>query len=179
MEKNQTQIGNYAPDFELKGIDEKVHHLASYLKTFQGIAVVFMKNSCPYVDLYINRLKKIQETWSDQGFTLIGINSEPAKSGYGEYFEEMKQFGKSKNLNFPYLRDTNQDVGNCFKVTVTPEVFLIDNQGIIRYQGRIDDCAEMEEKVENNYLEKNIAALLQGKSIKPEFIKAVGTPIEI
>jgi len=36
-----TPIGNYAPDFEVLGVDDEVHHLARYLEKYQVIAVIF------------------------------------------------------------------------------------------------------------------------------------------
>jgi len=46
------KIGHYAPDFELPGIDDTVHHLARYLEKFQAVGVVMMRNHCPYVHPY-------------------------------------------------------------------------------------------------------------------------------
>ncbi|HEY9751085.1 MAG TPA: redoxin domain-containing protein, partial [Allocoleopsis sp.] len=75
METVGTTIGSYAPDFELPGIDNAVHHLARYLERSKAVGVVFMCNHCPYVRLYLDRLKQIQATFQGQKFTLIGINA--------------------------------------------------------------------------------------------------------
>ena len=48
-----TAIGSYAPDFELPGSDESVHHLSRYLERFKAVGVVFMCNHCPYVHMYL------------------------------------------------------------------------------------------------------------------------------
>ena len=53
METVGTTIGSYAPDFELPGIDNAVHHLARYLERSKAVGVVFMCNHCPYVRLYL------------------------------------------------------------------------------------------------------------------------------
>ncbi len=37
-----------APDFELLGVDDKKHSLASY-KDYDAVLVIFMCNHCPYV----------------------------------------------------------------------------------------------------------------------------------
>ena len=78
MEKMSTVIGSYAPDFEIPGIDGSVHHLARYLDQFRAVGVVFMCNHCPYVKLYLDRLKQIQTEFQSQGVTLVGINSNDA-----------------------------------------------------------------------------------------------------
>ena len=33
-EQTNSVLNNYAPDFELPGIDEQVHHLTKYLENF-------------------------------------------------------------------------------------------------------------------------------------------------
>ena len=78
LEKNGTPIGSYAPDFELRGIDDQVYHLARYLEKFRAVGVVFMCNHCPDVWLYLDRLKKLQASFHHQGFTLMGINANDA-----------------------------------------------------------------------------------------------------
>jgi hypothetical protein len=49
------------------------------------------------------------------------------------------------------------------KAAVTPEAFLMDQQGILRYAGRIDDRRE-QELVKNAVLNKAIVAVLSGKT---------------
>ena len=80
-----TPINGYAPDFELPGVDEEVHHLARYLEKFRAIAVIFMCNHCPYVQLYLNRIKELQADFQDRDVTLIGINANDAVSLFDLY----------------------------------------------------------------------------------------------
>ena len=71
METTGTPIDGYAPDFELPGVDDEVHHLARYLEKFRVIGVIFMCNHCPYVHLYLNRLKEIQADFQTQKVILF------------------------------------------------------------------------------------------------------------
>jgi peroxiredoxin len=89
MEKTGTTIGSYAPDFELPGTDGAVHHLARYLEKFRAVGVVFMCNHCPYVRLYLDRLKQLQVEFQAQGFTLIGINPNDAEQYPEDSFESI------------------------------------------------------------------------------------------
>lgn len=177
MEKTGTPIGSYAPDFELPGIDDKVHHLSRYLERYRAIGVVFMCNHCPYVQLYLDRLIEIQAEFQERGFTLIGINANDAFQYPEDSFENMKILAAHR-LNFPYLRDTTQDVARCFGATKTPEVYLIDNAGIVRYSGGIDDNPQEPEAVRVHYLRDAIACLLQGNTITPESTDAVGCSVK-
>lgn len=124
-----TSIGSYAPDFELPGVDGEVHHLAQYLEKYRAIGVIFMCNHCPYVGLYLERLKQIQTDFLASGFTLIGINANDATQYPEDSFENMKAFAATRNLNFPYLRDPTQDVARSFGASITPEAFFIRSSG--------------------------------------------------
>jgi peroxiredoxin len=178
VEKPDTFLGNYAPDFELPGIDEAVYHLASYLKNNRGVAVIFMCNHCPYVGLYLERLKQIQSEFQAQGFTLIGINSNDATQYVEDSFEKMKTFAEQKQLNFPYLWDSNQDVAHSFGAQKTPEVFLLDNTGILRYTGAIDDNPQEPEAVQAHYLRDAIAAVVKGEAVTPASTEAIGCSLK-
>jgi peroxiredoxin len=178
METLNTPTNTYAPDFELPGIDEKVYHLGRYLENYQAVAVVFIGNNCPYVNSYLDRLKQIQQKFESRGFSLIAINSNDNGGTLEDSFESMKSFAAKNDLNFPYLRDPTQDVAKSFKATVTPEVFLLNKQSIVMYKGRIDDCQESLDRVQNPYLESNIEALLNKTAISPSFTEAIGSSIK-
>ena len=171
-------IGNYAPDFEIPGIDKEVYHLGSYRKKYKAIAVVFMGNLSSEVDQYIERLKQIQTDFSSQGFTVMGIDSNYRLEPIADSMEMMKKYAQDKQLNFPYLRDPTQDVAKSFKTKVIPTVYLLDSDAVIRYQGRIDDCAESVDGVNNHYLRDSIAAVLRDRQVAKDYVKPVGKEIK-
>lgn len=138
-------IGQYAPDFELQGVDEKVYHLSRYLEEYQAIAVVFLSNSCPNARGSIDSLKALQLSYNSQGLALIAINANE-----GESFREMQEFSQQNDLNFPYLRDTTQDVARCFGVEKTPQCFLVDHDWTLRYKGGIEALIPAIQSLLNN-----------------------------
>ncbi len=178
VEKTVAPVGSYAPDFELPGIDDQVHHLSRYLERWKGVAVVFMCNHCPSVKSYLNTLKQIQAQFESQGFTLVGINASDPQQNPQESFKSMKQLAKEWQLNFPYLWDSTQDVAHSFGVQTTPEVFVIDGEGIIRYSGLIDNQLQGSKAESVPYLQNAITALLCRQEIYPKSTQATGTPLK-
>jgi peroxiredoxin len=178
MEALGTPIGNYAPDFELPGTDGSVHHLARYLERYQAVGVVFMCNHCPYVSLYLERLKQIQQTFGDRGFTLIGINPNDAEQFPADSFEKMKEFVAAQGVNFPYLRDVTQDVAQTFGAEKTPHVFLVDQAGVLRYGGAIDDNAQDAQAVGKQFLHDAIEQVLGGQVAQPTETRPVGCSVK-
>ena len=170
-------IGNYAPDFEIPGIDKEVYHLGSYRRKFKAIAVVFMGN-VPEMTPYIQRLKQIQRDFGGEKFTIMGIDSNYRSEPIAESMEAMQKYAQEQQLNFPFLRDSTQDVAKSFKAKVLPTVYLLDSDAVIRYQGRIDDGEESSEQIQNYYLRDCIAAMLSGKRISRDYVAPVGTDIQ-
>ncbi len=170
-------IGNYAPDFEIPGIDNVVYHLGSYRRKFKAIAVVFMGDEAE-VAQYIERLKEIQNDFESQKFTIMGIDANYRFETIAESMEAMKKYAESQQLNFPFLRDSTQDVAKAFKVEVLPTVYLLDSGGVIRYQGKIDDGAESSDRVTHHYLRDCIEAMLSGKTIERDYTTPIGSDIQ-
>lgn len=114
-------IGNYAPDFEIPGIDREVYHLGSYRRQYEAIAVVFMGDN-PETHQYLERLKQIQADFGGEKFTIMGIDSNYSDLPIAGSIEKMQQYAQANGLNFPYLRDSTQDVAKGFKVKVIPTI---------------------------------------------------------
>lgn len=175
---NESLIGSYAPDFELPGIDGAVHHLARYLEQHSAIVVVFMCNHCPYVKLYLDRLKNLQTEVQSQNVLLIGINPNDDATFPQDSYEKMKPFAAENEINFPYLRDVTQDVAQSFGAQKTPQVFLLNKQGIICYAGAIDDNAQNPSAVKERYLNNAIVNLLNDQPISPTSTAPIGCSVK-
>lgn len=164
----QSSVGNYAPDFEIPGVDREVHHLSKYLRTHRLVCVVFLSNCCPTVRSHVPKLKEIQAKFSGlSALTVIGINSNDSRQLPEESFEKMQTFAQQMQLNFPYLWDSTQEVALGFEAQVTPEVFVVDQQGLIRYGGSIEELGD-----------NLITTMLAGKDISPVLTTAIGSPIK-
>jgi peroxiredoxin len=172
------KIGQYAPDFELPGIDGNVHHLARYLDKFQAVGVIIMCNHCPYVHRYLDRLKQIQTDFQAQNFTLIGINANDEQQYPADSFDKMKAFAAENQLNFPYLRDVTQDVAQSFAAQRTPEAFLLNQSGVICYSGAVDDNVQDPAAVQVHYLRDAITQLLASQAIAQSAAPAVGCTVK-
>lgn len=176
-ELTKVSIGGYAPDFEIRGVDDEVHHLSRYLQSHRGVVVVFMCNHCPYVRAYLERLLAIQADYAPQ-ITLIGINANDEQQFPEDSFERMKTFAQEQGITFPYLRDSSQDVARCFGAERTPEVFLIDAQGVVRYTGRIDDSPQDPAQVTASDLRQALDQLLGSNPITVGATEAIGCSIK-
>ena len=157
------KIGEHAPGFTLRGVDRKTHSLGDY-KDKKAVAVVFSCNHCPTVKDYEDRMVQIQKDYMNKGVVLVAINPNDSIKYPEDSFENMIVRAREKHFNFPYLRDEDQSVARAFGAERTPEVFLIDSRGMLRYHGRIDDSRDPK-NVKSPDLRNALDALLAGRSI--------------
>lgn len=171
-------IGRYAPDFEIPGVDGSVHHLSRYLEQFRAVVVIIMCNHCPYVRLYLDRLKQLQAEFAPQGVTLVGINPNDDQQFPEDSFERMKSFASEQQLPFPYLRDVTQDVARSFSAECTPQAFLINQAGVICYSGSIDDNPQSPEAVQQFYLRNALEQALSNTDITLPVTSPIGCSVK-
>ena len=172
---NPLAIGAAAPDFNLKGIDDKQHTLADYAKA-DVLMVAFLSNHCPTSQAVEGRIKKLVKDFKNKGFTLVAINPNnpdglrPDELGYSKYndgFDDMKKHASEQDFNFDYLYDgETQAVAKAYGCLATPHVFVFDKERKLRYQGRLDDSRYDDEATVSSPDGRNaVEALLSGKEV--------------
>jgi peroxiredoxin len=175
-------VGSPAPDFNLPGIDGKMHSLQEYAGS-RVLAVIFTCDHCPVAQMYEKRIKQLTADYRDRGVAVVAINpndpnavrlSEMGHTDVGDTLAEMKIRAEYRHFNFPYLSDgATQSVSLKYGPTATPHAFIFDEKRILRYQGRIDS-SQREELVTKHEARDAIEALLGGKTVTVQNTPAVG-----
>ncbi|MBX3242726.1 MAG: redoxin domain-containing protein [Chitinophagaceae bacterium] len=180
-------IGAGAPDFKLKGVDNKTYTLASFSDK-KILVVIFTCNHCPTAQAYEDRIIKLHENYKNKGVAVVAISPNDPKSitlnelGYSDLsdsFEEMKIRAKEKQFLFPYLYDgDSQEISRAYGPVATPHVFIFDANRKLRYQGRIDDV-ENPAKTPNNFNTIDaIESLLAGKAVAVPTTRVFGCSVK-
>jgi peroxiredoxin len=171
-------IGSPIVAFKLKNVDGKVISVEELSRGKQATVIIFSCNHCPYVQAWEGRMIQLGKTYGSRGvaFTLINAN-DPAKYPDDSYPEMIKR-AKTKGYPFPYLHDEDQSVAKAYGASRTPEVFLFDTQGTLRYHGRIDDHYEDPKKVRSQDLRDALEAVLAGRSPAVSETPAVGCSVK-
>ncbi len=174
LEKLKT--GDKAPDFTLKGTDEKNYSLNDF-KDAKALLIIFMCNHCPYVKAKQETIINLQEKFKDKGLIVVGINSNSEK--YSEdSFDGMVETAKEKNFNFVYLHDVTQEVAKSYGASCTPDPFLFDSEQKLVYHGRLNNQMEPDQEPTTADMDEAIAAVLEGKKPKHEFLFSIGCSIK-
>jgi len=165
------KIGDKVSDFTISNYDGNTYTLSNSGE--KATVIIFMSTECPFVQPYTERLINLNNEFSSKGISLWGINSNKT-----EPTEEVINHAKTKNYNFPIIKDMNNVVADQFGAARTPEVFVIDNSNMtLVYHGRIDDNKEAS-KVTSNDLENALNEFLAGKQISNTLTKAFGCGIK-
>jgi thiol-disulfide isomerase/thioredoxin len=179
-EPKTLEIGTRAPDFSLKGVDDKTYSLADFSSS-KVLVIVFSCNHCPTAQAYQDRLIDIYNEYTSKGVALVVISSNSSKSlnlweqgwsDLGDSFEEMKIRAKDKGFKFPYLYDgDDQKTAIAYGPMATPHAFVFDKIQQLQYVGSIDESME---KGKGELLRNAIDAVLEGRKIEKPVTKVFG-----
>lgn len=176
------KIGAKVSDFNLRNVDENIISLSS-LEGNKGAIIIFTCNHCPFSQIYEQRIIDLDNKYREQGYPVIAINPNDPTIQPEDSFEEMQRIAKDKSYPFPYTIDETQEVAKAYGATRTPHVFVVEKVGKkgkyhLRYIGAIDDNAESGEKAQAHYVQMAVDALLAGKAVEKQEVKAVGCTIK-
>jgi peroxiredoxin len=170
-------LGAKAPDFNLKGVDGKMHSLADYADK-KALVVIVSCNHCPTVIEYEDRMIAIQRDYAGKGVELIAINSNETDGHPTDSLEHMIERAKDKGFKFPYLRDDTQDIARALGAVRTPEVFLFGPDRTLVFHGRIDDNASNPSAVKRHDLREALDEVLAGKPVTVPNTTPVGCTVK-
>ena len=127
-------VGRGIPHFVLPDSTGKEAGLFDFLKESDWSVVVFMGTKCPVGNAYLPILEEIQKEYREKKVKFVGINPNP-----GDDANAVKKHVAEYKIAFPVLLDRRQSTLALFGATRTPEVFVLDRRGVVRYHGRVDD----------------------------------------
>jgi peroxiredoxin len=147
------------------------------------VVLVFLGNHCPFVTAVEDRLIDLARDYQGKGVKVVGVCVTPLPDRAGPDYQEYARQDtlpmiarrvKDKGYNFVYARDDSQEIGRTYGAVVTPQVFVLDKDRVIRYTGAIDDSINDESKVTKPYLRDAVDALLAGKAPEVTETRATG-----
>ena len=163
-------VGQPAPDFALQDTAGKTHSLKAYRG--QTVVIGFVGTKCPIANAYITRMNAIAAEYKAKNVVFFGINS-----NINEPLKLVKEHAAKAKYVFSILKDASNVVADSYGATVTPEMYIIDGTGVLRYHGRVDNASD-EKRVERHDLRTALDEMLAGKAISKADLKAFGCVIK-
>ena len=172
---NELQIGDKAPQFNLKGIDDEQWTLDNFSDQ-KLLVVYFTSNHCPVCHAHDPRLIALVKELEGKGVAFVAINpnsgdglriDELGYSKYDDSFEDMKPYAKDHGFTFPYLYDGDtQKTAKAYGCLATPHMFIFDQDRKLQYRGRLDNSRYSDpESVKTQDARNAIMELLAGEPV--------------
>jgi peroxiredoxin len=162
------EIGQPALDFALKDLSGKERQLSDLKGKF--VVLEWVNFGCPFVRKHYGskNMQKLQKEFVDKGVVWLSIcSSAPGKQGNETPEAAKKGLAKFGSDASAYLVDQDGKVGKLYDARTTPQMFVVNPEGVLIYAGAIDD--KPTPKPETVAVAKNFvkAALNEATSGKP------------
>ncbi len=167
-------IGQRIDAFTLKDSLGTSHSLSDW-KESRAVAVIFVGTDCPLARQYGSKLADMAHRYKDKGVQFIAIDSNQQDS-----LAAITHFARVNHLPFPILKDPANQVADKFGAARTPEAFVLDRSGTIRYRGKIDDqfgVGYARATATRHYLAEALDDIVAGRPVRQAAVTAIGCRI--
>lgn len=166
-----------ATDFTLADLDGKEISLSDYKGKY--VILEWFNYDCPFVVYHyetVTTMVDIAKNHKDNNVHFLSINS----TNY-QTVDDNKKFAEKHGMFWPILDDRAGKVGRAYDAKRTPQMFIIDPNGVILYEGAIDNAPlgkvpDGQEKV--NYVEKALSEILAGEPVSTPRTKEYGCTVK-
>lgn len=166
-------VGEPAPSFTLTDQAGNEHSLAD----LRGKIVVleWINPQCPYVQRHYGAgtMTGLDGEFPDDEVTWLAIDS----SHFVEA-ADAEAWRQEHEIAYPILLDNSGEVGHAYDATTTPNMFVIDGEGVLRYSGAIDDDPRGRNDSPTNYVNQAVQALRNGDPVETAQTEPYGCSVK-
>jgi alkyl hydroperoxide reductase subunit AhpC len=176
------KVGEAAPEFTATASNGKTLRLADYRGKY--VVLEWHNNGCPYVRKHYNsgNMQRLQKRWTGAGvawFTIL--SSAPGKQGYVTASEENDYLAKMQAAPTAALLDPTGEIGHLYDAKTSPQMVVINPQGIVIYDGAIDDkpTTDLKDITDaRNYVNVALEQAMAGKQVETPATRPYGCSVK-
>ncbi len=161
-------IGQPAPDFTATDINGQTYKLSDY----KGKIVILESYNldCPFCHNHYRTgaMQELQRDMAAKGVVWLVVNSVgPHNPSHRSTDAARKEWAEQKMKATAWLDDSSGEIGKKYGMRTTPHMFIIDKNGVLVYQGAIDDRPEPggDPRTAHNYVREVVQKLQAGEKI--------------
>lgn len=176
------KVGEAAPEFTGTASNGKTFHLSDYRGKF--VVLEWHNNGCPFVGKQYNsgNMQRLQKQWTGQGVTWFTIlSSAPGQQGYVTAMEENDYLAKMQAAPTAALLDPAGVIGHLYGAKTSPQMVVINAQGVVIYDGAIDDkpTTDLNDVPgATNYVSLALAQAMAGKAVETPATRPYGCSVK-
>ncbi len=163
-------LGAKVPNFQGQDLQGKQQRLSDYAGKI--VVLEWSSPECPYSRRYYENstLDSLYDYAAKNG--IIWINIVPRLQTLSRE-QAFKHLNISKKI---VILDTTLDISTAYGATTTPQIFIIDRQGILAYSGAIDSTAMLKKTASKvvPYTRNALDDLLAGREVGKKITRAFG-----
>jgi len=153
-----------------------VTHTAAGLSRQKLTVFVFVATDCPNSNTYAPVLARLYREYSPRGIEFFNVYSDPQETA-----ATVHKHDSDFQTPFPALLDPHQTLARETGARSTPEVVILDRNGLELYRGRIDNrfvaLGQTRFEPTENDLQEALDDILQGKAVPHPVTPTLGCAI--
>ena len=161
------RIGDPVPPFTATSVQGEEVSLESLIREHKALVVLFTSTVCPYANYFASHVRELSETYQSRGVHFLGVNSNNWESR-----QDVADHLRERGFTFPMLKDERHEIADRFGATRTPEAFVVDAAGRLRYRGWVKS------KQGSPDLQRAIDDVLDGRTVRRPVTKAFGCAVD-
>jgi peroxiredoxin len=178
----QAVVGSAAPEFTATDSHGQTHSLDQYRGKY--VVLEWHNQGCPYTKKHYvsGNMQSLQKEWTEKGvawFTVI--SSAPGQQGYVTDAQENSYLTQMHADPTAVLMDADGKLGHLYGAKTTPEMYVIDPNGKLIYEGAIDDRPTPDVndiKGADNYLSDALTEAMAGKQVLKSYTRSYGCSVK-
>ncbi len=175
------EVGKPAPDFTATDVNGKTIHLSDY----KGKIVVLesYNSDCPFChnQYKTGAMQSLQRDLAARGVVWLLVNSvNPNNASHRTPAQAKAEIASEKMDVTAWIDDSSGAVGHLYDMKTTPDMYVINKEGILVYRGAIDNQPDPfhDPTKAQNYVSAAIEALLTDKSVAVTETKPYGCSVK-
>lgn len=176
------RVGHPAPEFTAVDTGGDTWSLAG----LKGKTVVleWTNHECPYVRKHYStsNMQSLQKDARDKGSLWLSvISSAPGKQGHVTAAEADRLTESRNAYPMAVLLDESGEMGRAYKASTTPQMFIIDPDGILLYMGGIDDkptSNPADVETAENYVRAALNSIASGRGVAQAVTRPYGCSVK-
>lgn len=176
------QIGQPAPEFSLPDSNGQTHKLSDFKGKF--VVLEWLNHGCPFVKKHYGsgNMQSLQKNYTAKDVIWLSLaSSAPGKQGHMTPDEINKAKVDNDAAPTAILIDEEGSVGRLYDAKVTPELYIIDPEGVLIYMGAIDDKKSVDPADiagAKNYVRQALDQAMAGTTVSESSTTAYGCPVK-
>jgi peroxiredoxin len=172
----KAEVGKPAPNFTLKTTDGKEWSLSDAAGKI--VILQWCNPECPACERVTSdgtvaeTLKGAREASADVVYVMVNSSAARPTS-----LEATGPYMKKLDLGIPALLDTEGTVGQMYGARTTPHMYVIDDKGVLRFNGAIDD-GNGGTKGKTNFVVNAVKQIKAGETVAPAEPKPYGCSVK-